>query len=121
MRISDWSSDVCSSDLVHQGAIEDSGTTIAEHRVDPLGQIALRRRADDQRTTETKPRKLIAERSQATRREYRSSWIGLVSETQLHLNLSRSEDHTSELPSLMRISYAVFCLTKKITNNTNTY
>src|SRR3546814_13360786 len=68
---------------------EDSGTTIAEHRVDPLGQIALRRRADDQRTTETKPRKLIAERSQATRREYRSSWIGLVSETQLHLNLSR--------------------------------
>src|SRR3546814_21066432 len=89
MRISDWSSDVCSSDLVHQGAIEDSGTTIAEHRVDPLGQIALRRRADDQRTTETKPRKLIAERSQATRREYHSSWIGLVSETTLHLHLLR--------------------------------
>src|SRR3546814_8073074 len=87
-------------------------STIAEHRVDPLGQIALRRRADDQRTTETKPRKLIAERSQATRREYRSSWIGLVSETQLHLNL-RSEEHTSELQSLMRISYAVFCLKKK--------
>src|SRR3546814_2010497 len=110
MRISDWSSDVCSSDLVHQGAIEDSGTTIAEHRVDPLGQIALRRRADDQRTTETKPRKLIAERSQATRREYRSSWIGLVSET-------RSEEHTSELQSLMRISYAVFCLYKKSNQN----
>src|SRR3546814_19677326 len=73
---------------VHQGAIEDSGTTIAEHRVDPLGQLALRRRADDQRTTETKPRKLIAERSQATRREYRSSLLGLVSETQLHLHLS---------------------------------
>src|SRR3546814_10447058 len=30
--------------------------------------------------------------------------------------LSRSEEHTSELPSLMRISYAVFCLKKK-TNN----
>src|SRR3546814_10770150 len=33
----------------------------------------------------------------------------------------RSEEHTSELQSLMRISYAVFCLKKKkITNNTNT-
>src|SRR3546814_5157736 len=30
---------------------------------------------------------------------------------------SRSEEHTSELQSLMRISYAVFCLTKKTNNN----
>src|SRR3546814_4895847 len=30
----------------------------------------------------------------------------------------RSEEHTSELQSLMRISYAVFCLKKKITNHT---
>src|SRR3546814_3960270 len=33
------------------------------------------------------------------------------------LRLVRSEEHTSELQSLMRISYAVFCLKKKITNN----
>src|SRR3546814_4622376 len=33
---------------------------------------------------------------------------------------SRSEEHTSELQSLMRISYAVFCLKKKKTNNTTT-
>src|SRR3546814_7539144 len=33
----------------------------------------------------------------------------------------RSEEHTSELQSLMRISYAVFCLKKKITNKTNKY
>src|SRR3546814_2541939 len=32
----------------------------------------------------------------------------------------RSEEHTSELQSLMRISYAVFCLKKKKTNNTHT-
>src|SRR3546814_8064185 len=32
----------------------------------------------------------------------------------------RSEEHTSELQSLMRISYAVFCLKKKKTNNTQT-
>src|SRR3546814_6065136 len=31
----------------------------------------------------------------------------------------RSEEHTSELQSLMRISYAVFCLKKKTTDNTN--
>src|SRR3546814_3382541 len=31
----------------------------------------------------------------------------------------RSEEHTSELQSLMRISYAVFCLKKKKKNNTN--
>src|SRR3546814_9625859 len=33
--------------------------------------------------------------------------------------LRRSEEHTSELQSLMRISYAVFCLKKKTTNTTN--
>src|SRR3546814_3566787 len=33
--------------------------------------------------------------------------------------LLRSEEHTSELQSLMRISYAVFCLKKKKTPNTN--
>src|SRR3546814_1300397 len=38
------------------------------------------------------------------------------------ISLGRSEEHTSELQSLMRISYAVFCLqkTKNITHNTNT-
>src|SRR3546814_7056670 len=35
------------------------------------------------------------------------------------LHASRSEEHTSELQSLMRISYAVFCLKKKILKNTN--
>src|SRR3546814_3092358 len=33
--------------------------------------------------------------------------------------LKRSEEHTSELQSLMRISYAVFCLNKKTTNDTS--
>src|SRR3546814_2139074 len=36
-----------------------------------------------------------------------------------HARLLRSEEHTSELQSLMRISYAVFCLKKKITTNQN--
>src|SRR3546814_1323555 len=35
----------------------------------------------------------------------------------MSIHVTRSEEHTSELQSLMRISYAVFCLTKKKTNN----
>src|SRR3546814_3620569 len=43
------------------------------------------------------------------------------SEESSHKNTWRSEEHTSELQSLMRISYAVFCLKQTIhTNNTNT-
>src|SRR3546814_1986419 len=41
-----------------------------------------------------------------------SRWIESASNA-----LARSEEHTSELQSLMRISYAVFCLTKKTINN----
>src|SRR3546814_9448624 len=37
-----------------------------------------------------------------------------------HIFLNRSEEHTSELQSLMRISYAVFCLTKKKEKKTKT-
>src|SRR3546814_6244773 len=36
------------------------------------------------------------------------------------ITFGRSEEHTSELPSLLRISYAVFCLKKKTTTHTNT-
>src|SRR3546814_10860062 len=39
--------------------------------------------------------------------------VGLPSLSSAGENLPRSEEHTSELPSLMRISYAVFCLQKK--------
>src|SRR3546814_4101190 len=38
-----------------------------------------------------------------------------------HLKLTRSEEHTSELQSLMRISYAVFCLTKQKTDTNVPY
>src|SRR3546814_2035855 len=59
--------------------------------------IAVRRRAD-----ETAP--LFAE-------NWHSDWS---------FQARRSEEHTSELQSLMRISYAVFCLTKKKHTTTNT-
>src|SRR3546814_18671781 len=44
--------------------------------------------------------------------------VGQEGHSARHGGFRRSEEHTSELQSLMRISYAVFCLNKK--NNTNT-
>src|SRR3546814_2645457 len=45
----------------------------------------------------------------------RLSWLGNTQPTLSTSAFSRSEEHTSELQSLMRISYAVFCLKKKTT------
>src|SRR3546814_1349438 len=60
------------------------------------------------------------------RRSLAGSMIGGIAETQEMLDfcaehdVTRSEEHTSELQSLMRISYAVFCLKKKkLVKNTN--
>src|SRR3546814_9015665 len=52
-----------------------------------------------------------------------ASWYGPGFHGKLTANGERSEEHTSELQSLMRISYAVFCLKKKttITKNTDTH
>src|SRR3546814_5437381 len=55
----------------------------------------------------------------AVRRPVPSLWLAGLARN--HLDALRSEEHTSELQSLMRISYAVFCLKKKkkIQHNTN--
>src|SRR3546814_3756642 len=45
-----------------------------------------------------------------------SPYVTMPTESQPHGGRGRSEEHTSELQSLMRISYAVFCLKKKKTN-----
>src|SRR3546814_3271818 len=58
--------------------------------------------------------RVVVEREECSWR----SWLGLTSKhTKISdINYPRSEEHTSELQSLMRISYAVFCLKNKITN-----
>src|SRR3546814_5299637 len=108
MRISDWSSDVCSSDLeagelpedqqqqhvvgqhdAHHGALEQQQVGVElPHRV-VLGEVEARVGDDQQADRQDQPGEEQAE--------------------------ARSEEHTSELQSLMRISYAVFCLKKKKT------
>src|SRR3546814_1417298 len=87
MRISDWSSDVCSSDL----------TLKAYQAVDFDDLIKL-------------PVELFGNHPEALEKWQRKLKYLLIDEYQ---DTHRSEEHTSELQSLMRISYAVFCLTKK--------
>src|SRR3546814_2785923 len=97
MRISDWSSDVCSSDLLlRRIAALQPRRRLAKGKdfpaVGALGQIDLDR--DDA----------------AGRDGERSFELAGAA-----IDRARSEEHTSELQSLMRISYAVFCLKKKKT------
>src|SRR3546814_4695432 len=112
VRISDWSSDVCSSDLRGGGA-GPRGAEAAQarrergrHRPEP-GQRVARRAARDASGRRCRPRR----RALSGQETGSGSLIVLGG-----LSKKRSEEHTSELQSLMRISYAVFCLKKKNNN-----
>src|SRR3546814_9320622 len=127
MRISDWSSDVCSSDL-------QDGEVLAQVLVDRLG---LGRRFDDEEVlghgrlglslsgawAEWEPRQYIgfAEEDARSLGHGRSGLHLFIVESRRgggcqvlsvsgRPRRSRSEEHTAELQSLMRTAYAVFCL-----------
>src|SRR3546814_9492997 len=163
MRISEWSSDVCSSDLAgeadrHAHAVGQGGVQRLEqrshalrHRIEPaftglVGhrpyslQIACPAMAmpsagtrtpknaggrggqrdsmgvERPQRSEARPRLIplrgregrdrLSPTRQTTRRRTPAPWLARSA-------CDRSEEHTSELQSLMRISYAVFCLKKK--------
>src|SRR3546814_4342622 len=111
MRISDWSSDVCSSDLFadFEGTLGDAAIVEAEDTVDAAeavgGHQPVHRKAGSRLPVagdaDGQQHRIIAEAGQPIGR----------------LAIARSEEHTSELQSLMRISYAVFCLKKKNNNS----
>src|SRR3546814_3201992 len=111
MRISDWSSDVCSSDLVH------ALTGDALQRLVEDVTAKLQAGAREKPEVPAYPRDLWEPLRARRRRagELRYEALGLTREMngQAVLEEMRSEEHTSELQSLMRISYAVFCLKKK--------
>src|SRR3546814_2977224 len=118
MRISDWSSDVCSSDLrafdrimlrMERGEAQQGEA--GERGDERPHQDADLRFLDEQRVArEGEPADEQAHR-EADPAQHRDA---------IDLEPGRSEEHTSELQSLMRISYAVFCLKKKtITDNNN--
>src|SRR3546814_2406197 len=111
MRISDWSSDVCSSDL----------NKLCRIHATPVSAICLARGS---------PQLVCCCAAQNKRKKHECSSVSArinlpltpatreSAETRLvqpyRVSLcTRSEEHTSELQSLMRISYAVFCLIKK--------
>src|SRR3546814_10224130 len=96
MRISDWSSDVCSSDLrqpISTAEIVSHGPSLSL-------------------TTTFRATRLCGNAPAISPME------SCISPGVLVASSIRSEEHTSELQSLMRISYAVFCLKKKKHNKT---
>src|SRR3546814_10032521 len=103
MRISDWSSDVCSSDLFNIKRIEEAI------------------KSGDFKTMNGVP--VVDGRHGSKYTRYipvpNSPHGCNAAPDGIHVVLNRSEEHTSELQSLMRISYAVFCLKKKKTANGN--
>src|SRR3546814_1596345 len=119
MRISDWSSDVCSSDLADPvvlradwlSAYDFASATGAQalndyaRTNDPFAEVGKFQVAVD-----------VSSVIRASKDSFRIAWTerryqdgSLIERSRW----SRSEEHTSELQSLMRISYAVFCLKKK--------
>src|SRR3546814_3255077 len=50
-----------------------------------------------------------------------NAFTGVLRAAEIKISMDRSEEHTSELQSLMRISYAVFCLKKKQIIQTKSY
>src|SRR3546814_3057530 len=135
MRISDWSSDVCSSDLlgpgVGVGAVggvggEDGDAVVCCGRVH-AASVANEglRAAAGMRTLRPVPIAPWIFLDSSLRPERSPELSGLTAldprtaqrwpSARGHAGRTRSEEHTSELQSLMRTSYAVFCLTKNKT------
>src|SRR3546814_10911611 len=113
MRISDWSSDVCSSDLRHPGHLWTG------HRAAPRLTATLDRErrsghehqpARPAGSADPSPAVLSADPAAGVFPAGRSGCVRL-----------RSEEHTSELQSLMRISYAVSCSKNKYQVHTTTH
>src|SRR3546814_8995421 len=118
MRISDWSSDVCSSDLEHPRAgakVKD----VAERR-SACGQPVEHREAARRRRM--LPRAERTSRFDQKGGAARGCAVGMSAGVDMEpplgdrLKPCQIGRHTSELQSLMRISYAVFCLQQKNTN-----
>src|SRR3546814_6459596 len=134
MRIIDWSSDVCSSDLLDGARLHRLDGRLGQHRgvdipllgqpgldhhlravamwhhmfvrLDLLDQLQRFHRGDDRLAG---GEALHA----AIRLGHGVVQMRMLVENVDHLEVMRSEEHTSELQSLMRISSAVFCLKKK--------
>src|SRR3546814_10892639 len=111
MRISDWSSDVCSSDLPAHPA-DRTGEPRWRSAGGPHGRLELTGQPTAAAAGAASARAGLSDRAglamlvfEVTRAICPRMWSGPEA-------TSRSEEHTSDLQSLMRISYAGFCLKK---------
>src|SRR3546814_10852852 len=125
MLISDWSSDVCSSDLplvqlrCCDGARGEAALGVAHlelvcREVEAEGRERLRQH-DVERQGEGDHQVERDHHHEAAHDEIVAAEPRLDRSALRQVGFRRSEEHTSELQSLMRISYAVFCLKKKTT------
>src|SRR3546814_8474639 len=107
MRISDWSSDVCSSDLfdiVPRWRWQQEQSLQAKHQ-------------DRQARTREQVERFVQFFERTSRQAMRT--LPGIADRTVGLDAQRpprSEEHSSELQSLMRNSYAVLCLKKNISN-----
>src|SRR3546814_2566388 len=114
MRISDWSSDVCSSDLWDENdCLVLCNEAYRSFYPEFAGSIVIGMSFDElQSLIQTYRFDLPGQDG-----EVREAWLAQRREMHRAGSMTgefrRSEEHTSELQSLMRISYAVFCLKKK--------
>src|SRR3546814_7123831 len=118
MRISDWSSDVCSSDLrIDLGELAEGDDLVVA-----LLLAIAREALQPQLVPAETPAKPAGDKDRRLHAPHRQCDIGARREPAgpaqrarlaRQTEIPRSEEHTFELQSLMRISYAVFCLKKK--------
>src|SRR3546814_6765747 len=116
MRISDWSSDVCSSDLADVAAAAEGVSQRQEgrgrHRV--TGVVSEPGDVNPEEPRHDGEQYQDADGYEAEARQRAGGQIEAVKRPAQGCHASpRSEEHTSELQSLMRISYAVFCWKNK--------
>src|SRR3546814_3237920 len=116
MHISDWSSDVCSSDLLWQFPTSKPNLT-------PARMFTMRtlggRETRVMFASLTRARAMRVMRTARRLRSLPSTNPETAASLRFRGGTARSEEHTSELQSLMRISYAVFCLKKKKQHSTH--
>src|SRR3546814_4503907 len=112
MRISDWSSDVCSSDLSVRrniGLVRLSGDDRNDRDLRLIQGSALERLLSDKTLRSRLSNEIAKTDVKGVLHDDAKTALGNLDE---RLG-KRSEEHTTELQSLMRISYEVFCLKKK--------
>src|SRR3546814_8980390 len=111
MRISDWSSDVCSSDL---GPKMGATTVVIPQIARPTFALSFGK-TEISNVAESGISGPPAKPCRIRKATSSPRLCDSPHRTEHATKPMRTEEHTSELQSLMRISYAVFCLTKKHT------